>query len=139
MSHNWSIGCIRWVSHTQANTQLGIELISPSAAPYGGRITQKTGDPSEYIRVLVLPENSVLSQPVTLLTPRVPFKEGNKVVINQRGKEVHVQLTKKINETGAYNQFEFRRKVSLENPGDQDPTGKDDTTNDEFDSLWSSL
>lgn len=138
MSHNWSIGTIRWVSHTQESTQLGIELISPSAAPYGGRIIQKTGDRSEYMRVMILPESQALSQAVTLLTPRVPFKEGNKVVINQRGKEVQVQLTKKINATGAYNQFEFRRSASLEKPRDNKATGESDT-NDEFDSLWGSL
>lgn len=139
MSHNWSIGTIRWVSHNEQNTQLGLELISPSAAPYGGRIIQKTGGQSEYMRVLILPEISALSQPVTLLTPRVPFKEGNKVVINQRGKEVQVQLTKKINETGAYNQFEFRRTASFEKTDKNNTADKSAPLDDEFDSLWGNL
>lgn len=137
MSHNWSIACIRWVSHSDDHTQLGLELISPSAAPYGGRIIQKTGSQSEYVRVLILPEISALSQPATLLTPRVPFKEGNKVIINQQGQEVQVQLTRKINQTGAYNQFEFRRTASYAKTAESDDGLEE--KNNEFDSLWGSL
>ena len=92
------------------------------------------------MRVLILPEISVISQPATLLTPRVPFKVGNKVVINQRGREVQVQLTRKINDTGAYNQFEFRRTASLEKPGKAKAASTDhDIVDDEFDSLWGNL
>ncbi len=139
-SHNWSIAVIRWVKHSDdKQTQMGLELISPSAAPYGARVIRKTGGAAEYMRVLVLPEVAVSNQPITLLTPRVPFKTGFKVVLNQRGKEVQANLTKKLNETGAYNQFEFKR-ISGTLINDQQGKGDgDDLTGDDFDSLWSNL
>lgn len=135
-SHNWSIATIRWVRHEDnSNTQIGLELISPSAAPYGARIIRKTGGPSEYIRVLVLPELPVTRQPVSLLTPRMPFKSGMKVVLNQRAKEVQIVLNRKLNTTGAYNQFQFHRvsgTQTVKSNNDADPL-------DDFDSLWGNL
>ena len=134
-SHNWSIGVIRWIDHQPDNaTQLGLELISPTASPYGARIVQKTGPQGEYLRVLVLPEMPTSNIPVTLITPRVPFKEGHKVVLNQQGKEVQVQLTKKLNETGAYNRFEFKKIGSID-------SGKQarKQPGDGFDSIWNNL
>ena len=133
-SHNWSIAVIRWVKRARdGQTQIGLELLSPSASPYGARVIHKTGSQGDYVRVLVLPEIPMIKMPITLLTPRVPFQVGQKAVINQRGKEVEVQLTKKLNKTGAYNQFEFR-KITTAHQLREDPENKDD-----FDSLWNSL
>lgn len=133
-SHNWSIAVIRWVKRTRdEQTQIGLELISPSASPYGARVIHRTGNQSDYVRILVLPEVPMIQMPMTLLTPRVPFQTGQKIVINQRGKEIEVQLTKKLNKTGAYNQFEFRKITGKQqlNAGTEN--------NDDFDSLWNSL
>lgn len=142
-SHNWSIAVIRWVTHSgEKKTQLGLELISPSASPYGARIIRKKGGSNEYMRVLILPEIPVTKQPVTLLTPRVPFRSGQKIVLNQRAKEVQIQLNTKLNDTGAYNQFVFR-KVSSTNTSDHDQDDNDDLSNssedNDFDSLWGNL
>ncbi|WP_019528092.1 hypothetical protein [Dasania marina] len=136
--HNWSVGVIRWIDHQHdKSTQLGLELISPTASPYGARIVQKTGPQNEYLRVLVLPEMASLNIPVTLITPRVPFKEGQKVTLNQQGKEVQIQLTKKLNETGAYNRFEFRKISSVASNSKKAAPG---TTHDgDLDSLWNNL
>ncbi|MEE8056856.1 MAG: hypothetical protein V3T17_03325 [Pseudomonadales bacterium] len=134
-SHNWSVAVIRWVSHESSqHTQLGLELISPSAAPYGARIIHKTGGSAEYMRVLILPEVPATQQAVTLLTPRVPFHSGQKVILNQRAKEVQIQLGDKVNEIGAYNQFEFHRLTGAHTPDSDDHNQTDD-----FDSLWGNL
>ena len=139
-SHNWSIAVIRWVSHPEGEqTQLGLELISPSAAPYGARIIRKTGGAAEYMRVMVLPEIPITKQPVTLLTPRVPFRTKFKVVLNQRGKEVQINLTKKLNDTGAYNQFEFKRVSSTQSSTPGNTQDHDQKTGDDFDSIWGNL
>ena len=131
----WSIGVIRWVNRdTESHIQIGIELLSPSASPYGARVVQKVGELPDFSRVLVLPEAPALKRPYTLLTPRLPFKEGQKVMLNQRGKELQIVLTKKLNETGAYNLFEFQKSGKFGTgitPSSQD--------GDSFDSLWSSL
>lgn len=141
-SHHWSIAVIRWVKHSaDQQIQMGLELISPSATPYGARIIRKTGDNAEYMRVLMLPEVAVSNQPITLLTPRVPFKTGLKVILNQRGKEIQATLTKRLNETGAYNQFEFKQVSSthLQVESEQDKTDANDPTGGNFDSLWGNL
>ena len=133
-SHNWNIAVIRWVTHAPDDqTQIGLELLSPSASPYGARVINKTGAQNDYVRVLVLPEIPMVKMPITLLTPRVPFQVGQKAIINQRGKEIEVQLTKKLNTTGAYNQFEFR-KLTAGHHLDPDTDNSED-----FDSLWESL
>ena len=133
-SHNWNIAVIRWVKRAiDDQTQLGLELLSPSASPYGARVIHKTGDQSDYVRVLVLPEIPMIKMPITLLTPRVPFQVGQKAIINQRGKEIEVQLTKKLNKTGAYNQFEFRKITASQH------LQHDTSNSDDFDSLWNSL
>ncbi len=130
LSHNWNIAIIRWISsRDDEHTQLGLELLSPSASPYGARIVSKAGSQGEYMRVLVLPAIAAIKQPVTLLTPRMPFREGQKIVINQRGKETRVQLDKKLNDTGAYNQFEFRKVASA----------SDNDNDDDFEDLWGKL
>lgn len=133
-SHHWNIAVIRWVKRDRdGQTQLGIELLSPSASPYGARLINKTGGQNDYVRVLVLPEIAMMKMPITLLTPRVPFHTGQKVILNQRGKEVEVQLTKKLNETGAYNQFEFKKIAANQH------LHNDTSNSDDFDSLWNNL
>jgi hypothetical protein len=139
-SQNWSIAVIRWVSHVKETTQIGIELISPSAAPYGARIIKKTGGDGEYIRVLVLPEITAIKRPVTLLTPQVPFMPGNKVVINQRGREAQIYLNKLLNDQGAYNLFEFKKMTNtLKPPKHSDTISYDSDNAEKFDSLWNKL
>ena len=145
-THNWSIAVIRWVSHkTPKQILIGLELISPTAAPYGARIINKTGGEQEYTRALVLPEIAVINQPVTLLTQRVPFKVGSKVILNQRAKEVQVTLTKKINTDGYFCQFEFKRiakaaSMNAESSDDADTVSIELEANDDnFDSLWGKL
>lgn len=136
-NHYWCIGVIRWVSHGDKQTQLGVELISSSASPYGARIVSSKGGPAKFARVLVLPEVHTSNQPVTVLTPRVPFRTGQKIVLNQRGKEIQVTLEKKLNDTGAYSQFEFRKMTSkLQGKSAEDTDGGNDG---HFDSLWTSL
>lgn len=138
-SHNWSIAVIRWVANDKKpETQIGLELISPNASPYGARIVQRTGAQAEYLRVLVLPEMPSINIPVTVVTPRVPFKEGQKVTLNQQGKEVQIQLTKKVNETGAYNRFEFRKIIAIgSKPEAEQP--QDNNADEGFDTLWNNL
>ncbi len=134
----WSIGIVRWVQLTEVGPRLGIELLSPSAVPYGGRVINKAGDPGEYQRILVLPEIKQINQPTTLIAPRLPFRTGQKVSLMRNGKETRVQLTRKINSTAAFNQFEFRRLSSATNDT-QEAAAKQKPHDSGFDNLWDSL
>ena len=132
---NWSTAVIRWVSHRRDDqSQLGIELISANASPYGAQIMAKKGDKNEYLRVILLPEIATINQQKTLLTAKFPFKTGQKLTLNQYRKRQQIKLGKKLNTTGSYNQFEIREVAILSHP-----TEKNGPKDDEFDSLWNKL
>jgi hypothetical protein len=134
-NQEWSIAVIRWAENQQDGApQLGLELLCPSGAPYGARILHKKGDKTQYMRALVLPEIPLINQPYTLLTAKVPFREGQKVVLNQQGRELTIILGKKINETGNYSQFIFKKADSLLHSDDHH-SSKSNGIN----SLWDSL
>jgi len=137
----WSVGAIRWVKQEPnvVPLHLGVELLSPTAIPYGARVLQKRGEaPSDFMRVLALPEIKALGQPMTLITPAVSFREGQKVALIQRGMESTVLLTRLVAQTAGYSQFEFQLSKRIgESPTRQDaPAG---AAEEGFDSLWNKL
>ena len=134
---SWSIAVIRWVSQLKDKTTLlGVELLSPRATPYGARVQHKTGEDGDLMRALLLPEIKLVGQPNTLITPRVGFKERQKVTLIRGGEESYIQLFKKVSSTAAYNQFEFRYIQQLDEVAARD---KSDVIGGEFESLWNNL
>ena len=94
-NHPWSVAVVRWIRQVRNRyTQVGIELLAPRAAPCGIRLIQKIGNSSEYLRGLLLPEISVINQAATLITPRLPFQSGSRILLLHDGREV----------TSSYNQ-----------------------------------
>lgn len=104
----WTLGIIRWVRQSRGSSCFGVELLSSQAAPYGASIVHKSGDEVDHMRVFLIPEQKAVKQKARLVTPSVPFQEGQKIRLNQRGKEKTVQLLRKIMDTGSISQFEFR-------------------------------
>ena len=138
----WSIAVIRWIRHIkQQGTQIGIELLAPSAQPCGVQLLQKTGDPSEYLRGLLLPELSAIGQPATLITPRLPFQSGHKVSIRLSGVEGKCQLENRLSATGSFSQFELSESTSIKDLAAEaeKPEINISEEDDDFDSLWPSL
>ncbi len=137
-AERWSIGVVRWVHMRGEEPHLGIELLSPSAAPYGARVIQTSGGSEEYLRVLVLPEIQQISQPATLITPHLPFREGQKVMLQARDRETRIHLGRRIASSAAYSQFEFRRLG--ESPPAKKPDPDQNLPRDgKFDQLWDTL
>ncbi|MCQ3000101.1 molecular chaperone [Pseudomonas syringae] len=130
----WSVAVVRWVRQVRSGgTQMGIELIAPFAQPCGLQVVRPELN-SPYMRSLLLPEIRAIEQPATILAPRLPFKEGNNVMINIAGEEHRGLLGHQRTSSGSYNQFEYE---TFELPGQ---TGGDTPkAEQEFDSLWSSL
>ena len=136
-SHSWSIAVIRWVSQLKDQTTLlGVELLSPRATPYGASVQHKTGEDGDLMRALLLPEIKLVGQPNTLITPRVGFKERQKVTLIRGGEESYIQLFKKVSSTAAYNQFEFRDIQQLDEVAARDKT---EVITAPFESLWNDL
>lgn len=137
----WRIAVIRWIRHIkQSGTQIGIELLAPNAKPCGVQLLHKTGDPSEYLRGLLLPEISAIGQSATLITPRVPFQSGQKVSIKFADAEGKCQLEKRVSATGSFSQFELSEHAHLKEQK-QKPTHdtREHDNDDDFDSLWPNL
>ncbi|MFC5696869.1 molecular chaperone [Pseudomonas sp. GCM10022186] len=139
----WSIAVVRWIRQVRGGgTQMGIELVAPQAQSCGVLLLRKGEQNSHYLRALLLPAIAAISRPATLITPRLPFQEGNKVQINLQGDEHRAVLTRRLTSTGSFNQFEYRifeqspppEGKPVTGPGSQAQGGEED-----FDSLWKSL
>lgn len=140
---SWSVAVVRWIRQVRGGgTQMGIELIAPHAQPCGLQLVRKAEQNSQYLRALLLPEISAISRPATLITPRLPFQEGSKVLININGQERRAVLSQKQASTGSFSQFEYHdleqksadHATSVTASGTHRPAGEED-----FDSLWKSL
>lgn len=107
--NNWHIGAIRWVKqHAQKGLQIGVELISPSASPYGAKFVALSGqDKTDYLRVLVLPEIKPAGQEASIITPSLSFKAGQHIHLMLNGQEETILLRELKTSTGSYSQFTY--------------------------------
>ncbi|HSC84086.1 MAG TPA: molecular chaperone, partial [Pseudomonas sp.] len=83
-----------------------------------------------------------ISRAASLITPRLPFQESNKVMINLNGKELRAVLSRRQTSTGSFNQFEYRLlEQNSEASGTTVTASKSPNKGGEedFDSLWKSL
>lgn len=142
-SKTWSVAVVRWVRQVRGSgPQMGVELIAPQAQPCGLRLLRKTDQGSEYLRALLLPEISVISRPATLIVPRLPFQEGQKVQINQNGDEHRAMLCCRQAGTSSYNQFEYQLLGLTASAQETPITARGTQTTsrgEDFDSLWNTL
>lgn len=139
----WSIAVVRWIRQVRGGgTQMGIELVAPFAQPCGLQLMRKTEQHSQFLRALLLPAIAAISRPATLITPRLPFQEGNKVLINLNGNEQRAVLSRKQTSTGSFTQFEYRSVELASSPQGKPVTAPSPQTKageEDFDSLWKSL
>ncbi|WP_044870754.1 hypothetical protein [Pseudomonas sp. LFM046] len=139
----WSIAVVRWVRQVRGGgTQMGVELVAPQAQSCGTLLLRKGEQNSNYLRALLLPAIGAISRPATLITPRLPFQEGNKVQINLHGEEHRAVLTRRITSTGSFSQFEYRMIEQPTPPQGKPVTGQGSQGQggeEDFDSLWKSL
>ncbi len=139
----WSIAVVRWIRQARGGgTQMGIELIAPHAQPCGLQLIRKSEQNSSYLRGLLLPEISAISRPASVIVPRLPFQEGNKVIVNIAGVEHRAMLGQKHTSTGSFNQFEYRLHSSIPDDHGKPVTPVENQragSEEDFDSLWKSL
>ncbi len=104
----WCVAVIRWIRQDGEGTSMGIELLSPRAIPVAARVINKKGGPTDYARVFLLPALEPIGQPATLVTPPVPFQDGQKINLLREGVQTTAQLGKCTLKTESFNQFTFR-------------------------------
>lgn len=95
------------------------------------RAEQESGEYAQASRCLLLPEVVSISQPVTLVTPPLQYTENRRVRLVSRDQKAELLLTRRLENTGAFSQFEFRAAT----PGRAKVSGN----NPAFESVWSSI
>jgi len=132
---DWNIGVIRWLKSPEKTPMyLGIELLSPTAYAIGSRSLSRRGDNGEYTRALLLPERQSSEQSQTLITQFL-YKSGDRLELDIHGQLINVKLTKLLESSNAFNQFEFSiiKTEKILTPDNDDDKLKD------FDGIWSSI
>jgi hypothetical protein len=105
---HWRLGVIRWLKCAdKPGLELGVQMLSPgavaiAACPDKGKVTDEN-----YTRGLLLPEIASIQQQATLLLPSPPFRRGDTAIANCQGRLVRVRLTKLVENTGSFAQFQF--------------------------------
>ena len=131
----WGIGVVRWMKYEkEPGLILGVEMLTPDAAAIGIKSAFSDSD-ENYQRTLMLPELQAIKQPKTLITGPVPFRVGNQLTMRILGKSMSISLTKQLQNTGFFAQFEFdiiEQKDEAEPEKNQHSGDRDD-----FNSIWS--
>ena len=139
----WGIGVIRrMLSNRSSNIELGIEMLTPNAVAVAARLESADDNQpgSDYLRCLMLPELRTIEQPATIITPSMPFKKESHIRINLQDHSILAVLSKQLESTGSFSQFEF--KVLEENMVDSDNNKNNiegPINENDFDSIWSTL
>jgi hypothetical protein len=136
-SFHLSLGVVRWMKcETELGLELGVEMLAPGAVAVGTKIHKINGD-NEYLRSLLLPAIKALGQPATLLTPALPYHTGDILMVSSHGKEARVELTKIMENTGSFAQYQFQ-PLDSQSEAAPEPSDYADKA-DDFSALWTQL
>ena len=124
------IGIIRRLKSTDKGIEFGIQKIAPSADAVAICLYHQRNIQGKFQRALLIPAIKTRHQPVTLIASK-SFKVGEDVLINKLGFQTKIQLTKIIETTGEFNQFEFnvQKVIGLVSAQQAEPVKN-------FDSVW---
>ena len=104
----WCVATIRWLARDGDQSLMGVQLLSPKAIPVAIRPIQKRGSTIGFSRGLLLPGIDAIGQATTMITPRMPFSEGQKVSVQRQGIQTTGLLMEIQSFTESFNQFTFR-------------------------------
>lgn len=130
-----TVGVIRWLrSDAQPQLHFGVEILAPYAQPVAIKNLSRKSDMSPFMRGLLLPEIRAVNQSQTLVTPPL-FRVGDRLRVDIAGQSVKVKLTKLLESTTTFSQFQFH---VLKNAEIVAETDKMDRIKN-FDALWTAI
>ncbi|MCC5887856.1 MAG: hypothetical protein JJT88_15585 [Gammaproteobacteria bacterium] len=106
--HHWAIAVVRWLQRRDNTTALGVELLGPRALPASARPLRARGSVEEASAALLLPELKAINQPAMLITPPDRFTVGEKVLLEQGGRELRALLVRSNHASVSFCEFEFQ-------------------------------
>lgn len=127
------IGIIRRIKNWKNGLELGIQKLAPCADAIALSNLSKDNSPEKYQRSLVLPRLTGIDQPATLIT-HAWHQTNDQLIANTHGHRTHIQLTKQLESTGVFSQFEFTVLETAEKA--KPPAAPHSKSNDEFDTVW---
>lgn len=131
-STEFGIGVIRRIKNWTDGLELGIQKLAPCANAIATASGRDIDHPEgKFQRSLVLPELTALGQPATIIT-HTWHRVGDEIIVYAHGQHSQIRLTRQLENTGVYSQFEFE---VIDSDVDQLVSG-DDANRDEFDSIW---
>ena len=114
---HWRLGVIRWLKCAdRPGLELGVQMLSPGAVAISACPDKGKFNGANYTRGLLLPEIASIQQQATLLLPSPPFKPGDHAIANCQGTLVRLKLTKLVENTGSFAQFQFTSLGELKQP-----------------------
>jgi hypothetical protein len=126
---DWCIGVVRWLKHPAHHTlEVGIQLLAPRAAPLAVR---RTDMEAGFQRALLLKGPKTGNM---LLLPPLLFRLGDRLELRTDAREHRVALTKLIEDTASFAQFQFE---SLD--ADVRPPSSARGESSDFSGLWSQI
>lgn len=134
---HWRLGVIRWLKMVEKRgLELGIQMLSPSAVALTAKPDSTRRIKDNESRGLLLPEIASIQQKATLLLPSPPFNIDDTAVINCNGRDVKVKLTKLVENTGSFAQFQFVSLGEVRRPATRPGSAPELR---EFDDIWDIL
>lgn len=135
--NQFRIGVSRWLRNIPGQSlQVGLEIIGlTSEAATAKKATASSKTAESVAKCILLPDNQSAGKPPTLLTPALPFSVGDKVVLGNSNGESEIQLTRLLESTGAFSQFQF--KSTKETPKEDSKANV--AQESDFDSIWTSI
>lgn len=141
LDSHWILATVRWVRQLpQGGAQMGVQLMTRHAHPCAMRLLRGDSQGSLYLRALMLPERAAQDAEASLIAPRMPFSEGQKVSILDNNREYEALLTRRLTGTPSFSQFAYKalEMIHEEMPVTTRPTERSSTAED-FDSVWELL
>lgn len=129
------IGIVRRIKSWRNGIELGIQKLSPCAEAIATATTNSKGRNAKFQRSLVLPQLNGINQPATIIT-HAWHQEGETLIANVHGQKVAIKLTKQLESTGVFSQFEF---TLLDKDEPKPKTTPHPDSSDIFESVWSVL
>jgi hypothetical protein len=115
---NRQLGVIRWMKFTpERGLELGIQLLSPGATAVWACICKDDPQPSNKLQGILLPEIKAIKQQASLLLPSLPFRVGCISTLGYRGIKEAVILTRQIENTGTFAQYNYTTAVEKNSTG----------------------
>lgn len=105
----WRPGVIRWMKYTPGDgLRLGVQMLAPGLRPLSVQPRLEDGSMGASTRALLLPEVAPIGQAQTLLLPCLPAYDSQRTVrLHGAQAQGEVVLTRRLETTGAFAQFEF--------------------------------